>query len=276
MTHIPILLAIPHYNAPAQLDSLLADVSSDTCDRVVVLDDHSDDTAALERLQQKYPQVEFILGDKNLGSGGNRNRVMTLDFDGIVWFLDCDMKLITTHTAQTLRKIFRSNDRQMIGGQLLARDGSPMVWNYAHEMHPVHDALFEEIRSNQANVFSKLIMWQKLQSHGWDYPWLHGKPVLQPRRVDWVAEGSFALPLKLFRNVGGYDEAFRYHEGQDLAKRVRDAGARVSIRPEIVTRHLEVDVTKARRDDDREASKFLFFKKHWGMSREVYDALYDK
>lgn len=271
-----VMVAIPHYNASTQLDRLLSEITTGNFDRIVVLDDHSSDQAVLEVVKQKYPSVEFIIGKKNLGSGGNRNRILDLDFDGIVWFLDCDMELVTKNNATTLRKIFSKDKNQMIGGQLLARDHSPMIWNYAHEMHPVNDEVFNLLCEPSFKAFAHIVAWHKLKERGWDYPWLRRKKVAKPRQVDWVAEGSFALPMKLFKKVDGYDRTFRYHEGQDLARRIRSEGAKIIIHPDIVTRHLEVDVTKNRRNEDRDMAKFLFFQKHWDMNRKTYNKLFDK
>ena len=71
--------------------------------------------------------------------------------------------------------------------------------------------------------------------------------------------------------VGGYDERFRYPAGQDLSLRLRQAGSRVRFDPAIAACHLEIDVRGERREKDYLEGQYLFYNKHVGMSRRVFD-----
>ena len=81
-------------------------------------------------------------------------------------------------------------------------------------------------------------------------------------QVDWVAEGSFALMIDDFAKVGGYDVEFRYHEGQDLAHRLREAGVKIMVTGDIVCTHLDIDVRGKARHREIEQSAKLFYRKH--------------
>lgn len=251
-----IHLAIPHYNAPGALMQLLGQASTQGFDSVTVLDDCSADQAALDAVARQFPDITLVRGERNLGAGGNRNRFLALQRTGVVWFLDCDMRIETPHVSRVLRQKFADSNHahSMLGGTILYANGQPMAWNYGHEMHPVYDALFQQAaEANDRAV---------LESHGWDYPWLWGERVAADRQVDWVAEGSFALRIDDFFAVGGYDTAFRYHEGQDLAHRLRQNGVTVQVTGDIVCTHLDIDVRgSSRRKDIRQATK-LFYQKH--------------
>ena len=142
----------------------------------------------------------------------------------------------------------------MLGSTILYNNGQPMAWNYGHEMHPQHDWQFT--RATQADDR------QMLQQQGWDYPWIWGERVTTDRQVDWVAEGSFALLIDDFIQVGGYDAAFRYHEGQDLAHRLREAGVKIMVTGDIVCTHLDIDVRGKARHREIEQSAKLFYRKH--------------
>ena len=265
-----VIAAVPHYNAPGMLRNLLAQLSQDSFDQIVVLDDASRDKPT--KIAAEFPAVTFVYGPENLGAAGNRNRVLEVVSDGIVWFIDADMAIISKNNADALRRIFKYRRTRMIGGLIYTKAGSQMDWNYGHEMHPVHDARFEELMTSLGA--GDPTAWRRLQKYGWDYAWLQpeiSKP--KERVVDWVAEGSFALPVDLFRRVGGYDAAFRYHEGQDLARRLRSSGAKVRLKPEIITRHLE-NKGRTHHQKDFETARRLFFQKHWGMAQQVYGALY--
>lgn len=250
---LPVHVAIPHYNAPELLLPLVSALVEDDFTSITVLDDHSTDQRVLEEVKNTLPNVDIVFGEQNRGAGGNRNRVLELGKTGIVWFLDCDTELVTTDNAQTIRSLFEENPHQLVGGTILNKDGTPMSWNYGHEMHPKRDAEFRRLVKEHDQG--------GLEQRDWDYPWLEKAMVDTVRSVDWVAEGSFVLNLDDFSRIGGYDEAFRYHEGQDLARRLRDIGVHAVVIPTIVTRHLEADVRGATRKDEMEQSAAYFYEK---------------
>ncbi len=255
-----ITVAIPHYNAPIALDGLLEQLERDAFDDIIVLDDCSDNQAEVRTVAARHPAVTFVYGERNVGSGANRNRILAQNIEGIVWFLDCDMQLQHDQYADRLRTIFAEHPHALIGFALLAADGTPMQWNYGHEMNRAKDRIFAELRTGfeQGDPDAG----QQLSEAQMDYPWVRGELPSEPRAVDWVAEGSFALSYELFAELGGYDTAFRYHEGQDLARRTRDAGHDVLIHPGICTRHLEINVTHERRQSDRLKAAWRYYRKH--------------
>jgi GT2 family glycosyltransferase len=266
-----ITVAIPHYNSLDTLWKLLAQLREDSFDQIIVLDD--DSNIKPTKLEAEFPAVAFQYGSQNVGSGANRNRVLDMVNEGVVWFVDADMEVVSIDNADRLRGIFEHEPNLMVGGLIHTKAGPEMEWNYGHEMHPVYDARFEELaKSLKAGDTTA---WARLQERGWDYAWLQaGMQQATKRAVDWVAEGSFALPIDLFRKVGGYDTAFRFHEGQDLARRIRMTGAKIQFTPDLIMRHLEVDVRGKKRTEEFRESQYLFFQKHWGMSRDVYEELY--
>lgn len=186
--------------------------------------------------------------------------MLALKKSGVLWFLDCDMEIISRDSVARLRHEFSDRRSKMIGTLILNKEGAPMWWNYGHEMDPLRDAefgrLIEKIASERATA------WEELRAQGMDYAWIREESMPQRRIVDWVAEGSFALRAQDSARIEGYDMNFRYHEGQDLAHRLRDAGVEVIFSPEVVVRHLEFDVRKEKRADEREISTKLFYEKH--------------
>jgi GT2 family glycosyltransferase len=65
-----------------------------------------------------------------------------------------------------------------------------------------------------------------------------GEAPRQPREVAWVSGGCFAIPLRRWRELGGFPpEYFIYHEDVDLSLRLRLAGDRVGIEPAAVVDH---------------------------------------
>lgn len=267
-----VIVAIPHYNSLDTLWRLITQLREDSFDQIIVLDDCSD--VKPNKLEAEFPAVTFHYGSQNVGIAANRNRILKLVDEGIIWFVDTDMEIVSIKNADRLRSIFGKDQLQMVGGLIYTKSGQEMEWNYGHEMHPVHDARFEELAKGLKSGDTSA--WSRLQAYRWDYSWLQpGLGHAALRTVDWVAEGSFAITAELFHQLGGYDTAFHYHEGQDLARRVRSIGAKIQVTPDLITRHLEA---KVRSDKERAAdvkqSQYLFFQKHWGLSRELYEELY--
>lgn len=261
-----VSVVIPHYNSPDTLRALLGQLRTDSFDAIVVLDDCSQDQLALGAIAATFPEATIHRGAHNVGAGANRNRALECVNEGVVWFVDADMELPAQDNARRLRELHAVHSNSMIGGLVLNKEGQQMGWNYGHEMHPVHDAVFATLTS----FLSDERAWAQLTERGWDYAWLRPEEKTpQRRQVDWVSEANFSLDSSLFRAVGGCDRAFRYHEGQDLAHRIRATGAQVWFDPSVVTHHLEVDVRGARRNDEFEHAQQLFYEKHYGVDPKV-------
>lgn len=116
-------VAIPHYNAPRALNNLLAQLTEQDFDSITVLDDHSTDQQKLQDLAREFPTVNFIFGEKNVGAGANRNRFLGLHKAGIVWFIDCDMRVETENVADILRQKFAAGNHIMLGSTILYANG---------------------------------------------------------------------------------------------------------------------------------------------------------
>lgn len=259
-----ITVAIPHYNDAENLDKLLGQLSEKGFDQVLVLDDNSTDDA-VRQLAQKYPYAEFVFGDANLGPGGNRNRVIGRTQADLIWFLDSDMEIKTENPRAEIEKLFVKNMRQVVGTLILGDGNEPMWWNYGYFTHPEKDAKFCSLAYGRKKDQAAR---DTLRELGWDYAWIDwlGEKSVR-RKVDWSAEGSLIVPAKLFEPIGGYDEEFKYHEGQDLTWRLREAGAETFFDPAIVVSH---KATRSRRNEidlaDEEAARVRFYKRAYGDS----------
>lgn len=90
----------------------------------------------------------------------------------------------------------------------------------------------------------------------------------------WVAEGNLCVRAAVFEDVGGYDVAMRHHETHDLNKRIQDTGRLTRFVPNIVARHLEIDVRGEVRQKEDTDAQLYYYQKHWGMSKEVFCKLF--
>ena len=272
-----VIAAVPSYNAGENLLNLAQQLSNQNFDGVYILDDNSTDNS-IEKLKNEYPDFSVIEGSENVGPAGNRNRVLDVIDEGIILFIDADMTLESENILKIVKGVFGNTSVGMAGGYILNRQKQPMGWNYGFEMHPTKDVWFWQIVSTIARQdipsWYKNELLQQLKDADMDYHWVAPADLpLQSRKVDWVAEGLFAIDSKLFSRVGGYDDKMPYHEGQDLARRVRDEGLDVKFDPSFSSVHHELHVRDDRDTDFREG-QFYFFQKHWDMSRQVFEKLY--
>jgi GT2 family glycosyltransferase len=272
------IIAIPNYNMRDTLGPLLASLRAEDAERVYVLDDASGDGSA-DYVADAFPGVTVVRGAANAGAAANRNRVLGhLDGDEIILFADADLELASSGLARTSRDWFVGNEKLgLAGGLLVDRSGHPARWNYGWTMHPVREARGEvyeqaaEMLLPGSPAHRELRRLAVSNRDTLNLEISYARPA--SREVDWVAEGLFAIRADLFRGIGGFDERFRNHSGQDLCLRVRAEGFQVRFEPSIAARHLDIDVRGARRSGDHREGQFLFFHKHWGMSRAVYDHL---
>lgn len=273
-----VIVAIPAYNAGENLLNLVEQVNEQDFDAVFVLDDYSTDDS-IKELKEAYPHFNVISGQENKGPGGNRNRLLDVVEDELIVFIDADMTLETDNIKEPVKNAIGKISVGMAGGYILNTERYPMAWNYGFEMHPRKDSWFWQIFTtiNRGDISTEYRneLLQQLREADTDFHWVHPDSLpLRSREVDWVAEGLFAIRAEVLRRVGGYDENMRYHEGQDLARRVRDEGFEVMFTPGFSAMHHNIEVRGERRDDDFREGQFYFFHKHWGMSRKVFDQLY--
>src|SRR4030088_2784653 len=98
------VLTIPTYNGREWLEKLIPQALEQDFYKIYILDDNSTDDS--RELYEKYPQLNVIYGDKNVGPGANRNPILSQDMGDIIFFLDDDMSLDTTDVPKILSKLF--------------------------------------------------------------------------------------------------------------------------------------------------------------------------
>jgi GT2 family glycosyltransferase len=268
-----VVAAVPNYNMRDSLGRLLTSLRAEEFSRVYVLDDASTDGSA-DYVAAEFPWVTVVQGERNAGAPANRNRLLPfLSGDEGVLFLDADLELRSAGLVPIVRGWLADDSVGMVGGRLVDTEGHSSVWNYGWTMNPVRDAREQVIASlaTLAEPGSALLEVLRniaaVRRTSFNLEIQHAAPV--GRDVDWVS----AIRARLFGEIGGYDERFRYHAGQDLCLRLRQVGHRVRFDPAIAACHLEIDVRGERRRHDYLEGQYLFYNKHVGMSRRVFDYL---
>lgn len=268
MQHLPVLAVIPNYNMGRYLQKLLPTLLEQDYDGVVVLDDASGDES-VDIVRQFGADVRCVPSDRNRGAPANRNRILEeVDEPAIVHFLDADMELRSAHPGAAAREImarYASEGVGVVGGLVLLPDGDQEPFNYGPRISArttLDSMVIRRVLDSSARPRTSawLRATMRLTERGWPDP----AATPSPRRVFWNHEGNMVVDLDAFRKVGGYDPAIPYHEIQDLAIRLEDAGIARWFDPAICARHLMIDVRgRNRRDHEREGKRML--RQRYGM-----------
>lgn len=237
------IAAIPNYNHGQSLVGLLDQLFGEDFDKIFVLDDASSDDS-LDLLKPYEDKVEIIKGPFNIGPAGNRNRIIPhLKSDDIVVFIDADMQLITTDVKSKIIPLFESNqDVAMFGGGIQDKHGKPMTYNYGlHQSqfrHSVGLATEKITKFVHFSFFAKLIRPLALKfTYNVDILFFEPKERVISGSV---SEGHFYVRGDVFKQLDGFNENLRYHEGGEFGYRLRHAGHVIKFTPAVWTKHLEI------------------------------------
>ncbi len=271
---LPVVAAIPNYNMGDHLRRLLPQVLAQGYDRVFVLDDASIDES-VEVINEFGDEVNLVRSPVNRGAGANRNQIIDHVEDGaIIHFIDADMDLETAETPSVARDLVgRYADRGvgMIGGLVSLADGRQEYCNYGAVF-----SLWGNFTSNFPRIIDNLQDKPRLARaiQRIAAPIMTGWPnVLEPPTpapAYWLHEGNMLVYSSLFKSVGGYDEALRSHEIQDLAIRLEKMGIRRQFDPSIRVVHHHIDVRGKNRNKWANKATLYLIRKH-GLLRFLTD-----
>lgn len=241
------IAAIPNYNAAENLPQLLQSCIKLGFDEIFVLDDASTDNS-LEVLKEFSTNVTVITGTQNLGPAGNRNRILgSLRQNDTICFIDADMEVLSSNFKSQAMNIFEQETTVgIIGGLVLNKQHEPMTFNYGYFASAWRDSI-GSILENTARLipFLRPLLVPLSRPFTYNVSIRYQPPA--KLRPDWVSEAFCIMRGDVFREVGGFDERLRYHEGQKIARQFYTSGYRVLFYPEIHARHLEIQTRPHRR-----------------------------
>ena len=248
-----LIVGIPNYNGGKNLVHLLPQIIDEDVDAIYVLDDASSDES-LQLLYEFSEKIEVIEGDRNVGPGANRNRLLPhIKDDDIVMFIDADMILKTRNVRSIAIGYFKNKNVALVGGGILNKRGKPMGFNYGLNKTKTQDMIGIALSYLATILHFRFLIWpiRRLAEKFTLNVEIAHFPAKQ-RRVDWVAEGHFYVRGEVFKDLNGFDPNFRYGEGKDLARRIREDGHVVIFDPSIWAQHMEVKVRKVNKTQEHD------------------------
>jgi GT2 family glycosyltransferase len=210
-----VSIIIPVFNNEKLTLECLASVARCTHDclyEVIVIDDGS--ARRTQELLSRVRGLKYIQNKENLGFLRSCNRAAEEARGRFVLFLNNDVQVTPGWLSTLLRTFSEYRNVGAVGPKVLFPDG---------RLQEVGALVQRDASTQLTGLF--------------DDPALQKYSTI--REVDYISGCCFALPALLFRQVGGFDEAFApgYCEDVDLCMRVRNQGLRILCNPESVVIH---------------------------------------
>jgi N-acetylglucosaminyl-diphospho-decaprenol L-rhamnosyltransferase len=229
-----VAIQVVNYRTRRHLEACLPTVLADAPDaRVLVLDNASGDD--LSALAARFPQVEFVQGEANVGFGAGHNLLAARHDAPAVMFLNPDTRFIEPRTVARLLEAL-GGDVHAVGPQLVTPAGA---------VEPLDHGELHGFRARVAQAAGDTYYRERSE----------------PADVAWVSGAACLVARSAFDAVGGFDPAFfLYKEEEDLLLRIRRAGGRVRYLPSVRVRH--DGAATASRDHHMPDSAARFADKH--------------
>lgn len=222
----PLDIVIVNYNTADDLDACLAALHASppaALRRTTVVDNASTDDSA-NRLVTRWPSVELIRMDRNVGFGAANNIALRREGAPLVLLLNSDT-VTPPGAIDTLVDRLRATGAVAAGPRLIDGDGRPEM-SFGSMLSPTAE-LRQLWRGRLARSNAR---WARR---------VVARLVSAERDVDWVSGACLLLRRDAARQAGFFDERyFMYEEDVDLCAALRQRGGRILFTPraEIVHR----------------------------------------
>jgi GT2 family glycosyltransferase len=241
MTTLPVVAAIPNYNMASELKELLPQVVRQGYSDIFVLDDASTDNSR-DVVESFGDKVTFVVGDINKGAGANRNRILqALTYDALIHFLDADVRLETTDTAERIRDLVPRERFGFIGGLVKNSDGTQLIWNYG-PVRGLKNDVSAQIQQHIGNIIvsnPEKAKQVRKRFNGLLRDWPDPLSTPTRREAYWTCEPNIIFRSDIFHELGGFDESLLETEILELAIRSHRLGLKSYFDPTISVLHTE-------------------------------------
>ncbi len=263
------IAVIPNYNMGKSLCTLIDSILTQRYNAIYVLDDASTDTS-LALLKKYGNAISVIAGTSNVGSGANRNRILSHLTDPthtIIHFLDADTTITRGNVPDLSDELFANPATAIVGGLVLTKNGQPFVWNWAK-----HLSIAGALATTVAHYLLRLsVLYPRVARILWALGWplLHDKPSPYKesiaQQVRWVSEANMLIRADMFKKIGGFDEQLRVHDIFDVAIKIKKLGLACYYDPRFAVQHHEINVRPSGRAMQEKAALKYLIRKH-GLS----------
>jgi N-acetylglucosaminyl-diphospho-decaprenol L-rhamnosyltransferase len=220
--------------------------------QLVTVDNASSD-GTFEAVRARFPFVEVVRSEGNLGFAGGNNLGLRRAAGDVVFLVNSDVLA----AAGTLRDLARQFELRpelgAVSAGLRTADGEAQAFAYGN------DPTLAYLLRRGARALAR-----RRPLHDWE--------VNHPLDVEWVSGACMGVRSAAIRQVGLLDERFTlYFEDNDWCLRIRRVGWKVSYDPRFPVTHLGGRSLPQRRAAERlyHQSLVKFYAKHYGALRTL-------
>ena len=221
-----VSVVVPLYNGRHLVPDCLRSIPSGV--EVIVCDDGSTDGAP-ELVEESFPNVRLLRGERNVGFGANANRGLRAATGRVRVVLNTDARF-HDGALEALVAAFDDDAVGIAGPRLVFADGS----------HQTSAASFPTVASTFTGSFLLNDLWRAVVRR--PFRWELGMARADhdhSHDVEWVKGACIAVRDRCVEDTGGFDEGyFMYAEEADLCLRASRAGWRVRYVADATVTHL--------------------------------------
>lgn len=237
------------------LESLFAYHNPDEVEVFVVENGSGDD---LTSLVTRFPQVNFIFSNKNLGFAGGCNLALEQARGEVIALINPDIIFTSASLHQIEKRIKQDLDVGIAGVSLKNSDGSQQncVWHFPRPL----DQLLVLLKA--PHVFKNLKSIKHWRWLDFDYSKIQD--------VDQVMGAFFVIKRELLNEIGPLDRGFFiWYEEVDYCKRAANNGWKIRYYADISAQHKGGSsfdrVLTSKKQKTIRASLRRYMKKHYGV-----------
>lgn len=228
---------------------------------IIVVDNNEKDSLQKE-LKRKFPKVIYVKSERNLGFGAGNNLGVKHARGEYLFFLNPDTKVLK-NAVDNLYSFLRNNKNAGIV--------SPVLFD--KYINPLENQGYKELTPMRAffsySIFRKVFPDKTIYSNFNSQFWKKN-PI---KEVDTITGAALMIKKDTFNKVNGFDEDyFLYFEENDISKKVRELGYKLFVNSNSKIIHKVGQSTKSfgNRDKVFSKSRFLYFKKHYGLVKALF------
>lgn len=254
-------IIIVNYNVKEFLQNLLHSIdkaSKNLSTEIFIVDNASDD-GSIELIKNKFPDVNLIENDTNLGFGKANNIALEKAKGEFILLINPDTIVAENTLQKSIDFLKKNKDAGLVGCKILNPDGTLQL--ACRRSFPGPWTSFCKV-TGLSNLFPSSKLFARYNLTFLDEN--------QTYEVDAISGSFMMMKRDVYEKVGGFDEQFfMYGEDLDLCYRIQKAGYKVYYLHTTQIIHYKGESTKRSSFDETKTfydAMHLFVKKHLSSS----------